>query len=154
MIDDAGVKVASDRGEGPDPQPARIGSGGIGDRGGPFGPAVKQRPGDVQQRLPGCGEADLAAVAQEEARAQSGLQALDLLAQRRLRDMQLLGGPGEVQLFGHCDEIPQVPEVNVHNQRLSQAAGADQCPGLGGAEVIRCRAGAGTPGPGGCALPR
>jgi hypothetical protein len=37
-----------------------------------------------------------------------------------LRGVQPTGGPGEVQLFGHRHEVPQMPEF--HAERLDAAA--------------------------------
>jgi 2-methylisocitrate lyase-like PEP mutase family enzyme len=113
VIDHAGIKVAADRGKRPNPQLPYLGGGGIGDGGGPRIPTVKQRPGDVQQCPPGRGERDMTAVASKQLRPQRRLQAPNLLAERRLGDMQPLRGPGEVQLFRHGDEITQVTEMSI-----------------------------------------
>jgi hypothetical protein len=42
---------------------------------------------------------------------QLGLQQPDLAAERRLRDVQALRGPGEVAFLGDRDEVPETPEV-------------------------------------------
>src|SRR5262249_24090470 len=120
VVEHTGVKVAADRGERPHPQPACLRGSGGGDGSGPFLPAVKQRPGNLQQRPSGRGQPDLAAVAIKQLRPQRRLEALDLLAERGVGGVQPLRGPGEVQLFGHRDEIAQVPEVRIHSQQLSQ----------------------------------
>ena len=41
------------------------------------------------------------------------LQQPDLLAQRRLADMQALGSAGEMQLLGDGDEVTQVAQLHV-----------------------------------------
>ena len=48
------------------------------------------------------------------------LERADLLRQRRLGHVEPLGRPGEVQLPGHRDEVPQAAQVHIHNERLSQ----------------------------------
>ena len=47
-------------------------------------------------------------------RAEVVLQPLDLSAQRRLRDQQLLGRPPEVPVLGDHREVPHEPQVEVH----------------------------------------
>ncbi|MNN84544.1 hypothetical protein D3C81_2017180 [compost metagenome] len=48
----------------------------------------------------------------EQARAQFLFKGLDLLAQRWLRDAQLLSRPPEVQLFGNGNEVTQVAQFH------------------------------------------
>ena len=82
-----------------------------------FGPARRhggllgQRqdaPGVVEEQSARLRQAHPALAALEQLRAQLRLQRLDLLAQRRLADVQALGGAGEVQFLGDGDEIAQV----------------------------------------------
>lgn len=58
----------------------------------------REQPAGIGQRHPAVG-------AIEQAHAQFLFQALDLLAQRRLRDAQQFGCPSEVQFLGHRHEI-------------------------------------------------
>ena len=57
---------------------------------------------------------ELAAMTPQQPDAQLRLELPDLSTQRRLRDVQPLGRPGEVQLVGHRQEIPQQPIIGVH----------------------------------------
>ena len=50
----------------------------------------------------------------EENLTQLALQASDLRADRGLGDMRTLGGPCEVGLLGHGDEVLQLPQF--HNK--------------------------------------
>jgi hypothetical protein len=54
-------------------------------------------------------------------RAQLLLQRLDLLAQRRLRDAQHLGGAAKVQLFGDGDEVAQMTQFHDRLQQVVKA---------------------------------
>jgi hypothetical protein len=56
----------------------------------------------------------------EERDANLRLELPDLLAERRLRGVQPGRGAGEVQLVGHRDEVPEMPEF--HPGRLNGAA--------------------------------
>ena len=47
----------------------------------------------------------------EEGDPEFSLQSGDLAAEHRLDDMQALRGPGEVQLLGDHEEVPQFPQV-------------------------------------------
>ena len=74
----------------------------------------------VGENLPGVGEKALAgfgkgyptAVALEQGYPKLAFQGLDLLGQRRLADVQALGGPGEVELFGDGDEVAQMAQFH------------------------------------------
>ena len=46
------------------------------------------------------------------------VEQLDLSAQRRLGDVELLGGPAEAALSGDSYDIPQVPEFHHHTSRV------------------------------------
>jgi len=48
----------------------------------------------------------------EEVHLQFGLEAPNLLAQGRLRDMEPRGRSSEVKLLGHCEEIAQVTQLH------------------------------------------
>ena len=45
-----------------------------------------------------------------------GLEPGDRGAQRLLGDVHAAGGPGEVQLLGHGDEVAQVPQLHIHSR--------------------------------------
>ena len=66
----------------------------------------------LEQRLAGGSELDAARGPVEQRLAQLGLEAADLLRERRLRDVQPLGGAAEVPLLGHGDEVAQVPQFH------------------------------------------
>jgi hypothetical protein len=116
MLDNGGIQGAPDGCERPDPQRAKLFRGGVRDRGHALVPFPQQPAGDCQELGAGPGELDLAAIAGKQLRSQPGLQAVDLLAEGGLGQMQPLGGPREVQLLGHRYEIPQIPQVGVHNR--------------------------------------
>jgi hypothetical protein len=71
-----------------------------------------------QQGGAGFGQADLALLADEQARTQRRFHVLDLAAQRRWRNAQLLGGPGEVALAGYSQEVAKMTDV--HNRISSK----------------------------------
>jgi hypothetical protein len=50
--------------------------------------------------------------AYEQREAEVALQELDLPRHRRLRDVQVLGGPAEAQPPRRCEECAQVPVVH------------------------------------------
>ena len=54
----------------------------------------------LEERLSGGGELDLAAGADEQFCAEGPLELADLVAQRRLGDVEARGGPAEVELLG------------------------------------------------------
>ena len=56
----------------------------------------------------------------EELQTEFLLQLLDLLAQRRLSHGEAVGGPAEVQLLGHGEEVPEAAEV--HLQTISSTS--------------------------------
>jgi hypothetical protein len=51
----------------------------------------------------------------EQLRAQFLLQRADLPGQHRLRDVQPLGGPPEVQFLGHDHEVTQLAQIDIHD---------------------------------------
>ena len=81
-----------------------------------------------EQRLAGGRELDAARGPVEERLPELGLEAADLLRQRRLGDVQAFGGTAEVPLLGHGEEVAQVPQLhgsasaihirNIANQHL------------------------------------
>jgi hypothetical protein len=75
---------------------------------GPF----QQRAGGREQRRAGRGQGHRAAVAVEQPHPKVVFEGLDLLRQRGPGDQQPLGGPAEVQLLGHRDEIPQLAQLH------------------------------------------
>ena len=68
-------------------------------------------PGPRGHRLPGLGRDDAAAGALEQLGAELGLEPADLVRERRLGDVKLLGGAGEVAVAGDrlgVDELAQL----------------------------------------------
>ena len=61
-----------------------------------------------EEDLPRLGQTDTPGRSLEELHAEFLLQIPDLTAEGRLRDMEPLGGPGDVLLFGHGDEIAEM----------------------------------------------
>jgi hypothetical protein len=74
---------------------------------------VHQRSGLGQQRRAGHSEGDRAAVAVEKAHFEVTLEGLDLLGERRARDVQPVGGTAEVQLVGDDNEVAQLAQLHV-----------------------------------------
>ncbi len=68
-----------------------------------------------RQQLPGLGEHQRALEPAEEARADVVLEPLDLVADGRGGDAELLGGPGEAQMPGGGLEGPQAVERRKHH---------------------------------------
>ncbi|MNT87679.1 hypothetical protein D3C72_2281270 [compost metagenome] len=66
---------------------------------------VEEAPAGFSQFHPAVG-------AFQQACADFFFQGLDLLAQRRLGDAQLLGGSTEVQFLGHGDEVAQMSQFH------------------------------------------
>ena len=94
---------------------ARLG-GGPGLRGGSGGRA-QQGLGPRQEDLAGFGEPRALRRAIQQPDTQLLLQAPDLSAQRRLRDLQGGGRATEVLVFGHDDEVPDQSQVEVYHRR-------------------------------------
>ena len=57
----------------------------------------------------------MAAIANEQRRADARLERLDLLRQRRPRDVQPFRRSAEVKLLRHGDEIAQQPQLHTPN---------------------------------------
>ena len=70
----------------------------------------------LEQHLAGGRELDAARGPVQQRLAELGLEAADLLRERRLRDVQALGGAAEVPLLGDGDEVAQVSEL--HGRRF------------------------------------
>jgi hypothetical protein len=98
----------------------------------PISPRAALRHGDgapgLRQRRVGLGEEQPAGLGQrhaparalEEPHAELALERLDLQAERRLRHMQPLGRPPEMQLLGNGDEIPEMAQLHdVDTHRIS-----------------------------------
>ncbi|GAA0461148.1 hypothetical protein Ade02nite_15600 [Paractinoplanes deccanensis] len=54
---------------------------------------------------------------------QLGLEGADLPGQRGLRDVQLGGGPPEVEMPGHGHEVAEFAQVDVDASRVLQTPG-------------------------------
>ena len=88
--------------------------------------SARDRPGAVGRSVDRCedracvleealargGERHPAPVAGEQCDAELALERADLLAQRRLRDMQPRRRPMEMQLLGHRDEVTKMPQLH------------------------------------------
>ena len=94
------------------PAPMRAGGGHGGVELGQHGAGV------AQERLAGGGELDAAAGALEQPDPQLGLEGADLLAERRLGDVQTSRRAPEVQLLGDGDEIAKLAEFHDLDLRL------------------------------------
>jgi predicted ester cyclase len=77
----------------------------------------------LQERLPGGGELDLAAGAREQVGAEGALELADLVAQRRLGDVEARGGTAEVELLCDGEEVPDKARLKIDSPRLSMACG-------------------------------
>jgi len=66
----------------------------------------------VQKLVARTGQRHALACAVEQRRADLLFELLDLVRQRRLRDMQPLGRAREVERAGQCDEVAQVPQFH------------------------------------------
>jgi hypothetical protein len=81
-------------------------------------PAAEQLARPRKEGLAGVGQCDRAAVASEQRESQVSLEQPDLFGERRLGDVQQLGGVREVQLLGDGDEVPQVAQMHLHSRWL------------------------------------
>ncbi len=72
----------------------------------------QQRLRLLLQQPAGVGEPHTAAVALEQLHPELGLEPADLLAQRRLGDVQALRGPTEVELVGNRGEVAQMAQLH------------------------------------------
>lgn len=76
--------------------------------------------------LTGIGEAHRAAGAIEELRTDAALQLLNLLRQRRLGDMEVLGCAGEVPAIGDGLQVSQVAQFRLHDLTIDETYRSDQ----------------------------
>jgi len=53
------------------------------------------------------------------------LELVDLVAQRRLGDVEARGCAAEVQLLGDGQEVAQQPRLEINSRKLSPARGTD-----------------------------
>jgi hypothetical protein len=111
---------AGRRGEAEAHGPGDARAGKQGALGGTFEPRERQRC-LFEQRPPGGGEFDLAAGTQEQLCAQGPLELVDLVAQRRLRDVEARGGTAEVELVGDGEEVAKQARLEINRGRLSKA---------------------------------
>ena len=73
----------------------------------------------LEERVPGGGELDLAAGAYEQLCAQGALELADLVAQRRLGDVEARGGTAEVQLLSDGQEVAKQTRLEINSPSLS-----------------------------------
>ena len=73
---------------------------------------LHQRAGVRKQRRAVRGEGDRSAVAVEQADLEIAFEGLDLLRERRARDVQPLGRAAEVQLLGDGEEVAQLTQLH------------------------------------------
>jgi hypothetical protein len=99
--------------------------------------AVQQLLGPGQERRAGRSEAAALGGAVQQAYAEGVLQALDLTAQGRLGDPQLLSRAGEVQVLGDDREVPDQPQVQV-SRHTPTVPSCVSC-------ITACRSGLGRP---------
>ncbi|GAB3904708.1 hypothetical protein GCM10027612_73040 [Microbispora bryophytorum subsp. camponoti] len=72
--------------------------------------ARRERPAGLHQQRPALGcEPHLPGVAPEQIGAQLPFERTDGRRQARLRDVQTIGRPSEVALFGDRHEVPELP---------------------------------------------
>ena len=83
----------------------------------------QDRLGIDQERAAGVGQADAARMADEQRRVDLALERADLLAERRLLHMQLLGRAGDVALMRDGDEIAEVAKFHGATRAESELGG-------------------------------
>lgn len=71
----------------------------------------EKAPALAQQRPPGRGEFDVPAGPVKQRHPELAFEPADLLAQRRLGDVQSFRGPAEVKLFSDGDEVLNQPQI-------------------------------------------
>lgn len=72
----------------------------------------QRRPGVRQRRTPGRGQGGSAGGAVEQGGAEVVLELADLGTDPGLADVDAVGGPGEVRLLGHRDEVRELPQFH------------------------------------------
>jgi hypothetical protein len=75
----------------------------------------------LEERPPGGGELDVAAGADEQVGAERALELVDLVAQRRLGDVQARGGPAEMELLRDGQEVAEQARLEIDSPRLTLA---------------------------------
>jgi hypothetical protein len=115
QVDDVQALEAAD-GQRPAQQPLDGGDGGAGgvDR-------AERAAGLDQQRPARLGQLDLPGAADEQRRAQLGLQRPDGRGQTRLGDVHAFGRPGEVALLGHRHEVLELTQLHDQSPKLLNA---------------------------------
>ena len=91
---------------------------------GAFGGAFECAEGErclLEERPAGRGERNLAAGADEQVGAERVLELANLVAQRRLGDVEARGCAAEVQLLRDGQEVAQQPRFEIHSRKLSPA---------------------------------
>jgi hypothetical protein len=101
-----------------DSQPAALGAGELGRHALHLGSGVDRRARRAEDDPAGVSELDACSSACEQPRAELFLQALDLLAERRLRDMEALCRATEMELLRELDERTQQPRIQRHASSL------------------------------------
>jgi hypothetical protein len=74
-----------------------------------------------EERPPRDGELDVAAGAHEQVRAERALELVDLVAQRRLGDVEARGGPAEMELLRDGQEIAEQARLEIDSPSLMLA---------------------------------
>lgn len=85
---------------------------------GGFAPRREQMLGLWQEYRAGMAEGHPSRIAGQQRHAQSALKLPDLLAQRRLGDVESLRRSREAELLRNRYEVAEVTQMNIHNQRL------------------------------------
>jgi len=91
---------------------------------GALGGALERRERErclLEERLPGGGQLDLPAGASEQFCAEGALELSDLVAQRRLGDVEPRGGTAEVELLGDGQEVANQARLKIDSPSLSIA---------------------------------
>jgi hypothetical protein len=104
-------------------EPHRPGDAGPGEAGA-LGCALERGERErclLEERATRGGELDLAAGAHEEIRAERSLELPDLVAERRLGDVEARGGAAEMELLRDGQEVAQQARLEIHSPRLSLA---------------------------------
>jgi hypothetical protein len=73
---------------------------------------IQDASGPCRNRLPRLGHGDCAAVATEQLRSDLGLEPLDLVREGGLRDVELLGRPGEVPVPGDGLDVSELTKLH------------------------------------------
>ncbi len=101
----------------PDAQPPGHRAGRVPRRRHPAVQAGQRRPGGVQERRAGRGQHHAPAGPLQQLGADRVFQLPDLRGQDLLGDVHAPRGGGEARLLGDRDEVPQMPQFDVHRER-------------------------------------